>query len=75
MAHVFIKLNKEEKRLFNKYCSKNGMKLSSAMKNALLEKIEDEYDLALYESAMAEYEKNPVTYSLEEVRKEFGIKQ
>lgn len=31
------------------------------------ERIEDEYDLKAYEEAMAEFKKNPVTYSHEEV--------
>ena len=34
------------------------------------ERIEDEYDLKCYKEAMAEYEKDPVTYSLDEVEKE-----
>lgn len=43
------------------------------MRKAILEQIEDEYDLEVYEKAMAEYRKNPVTYSLEEVEKELGL--
>ena len=33
----------------------------------------DEYDLKAYEKAMEEYKKNPVTYSLDEVKKELGL--
>lgn len=34
---------------------------------------EDEFDLKLFDEAMEEYKKNPVTYSLEEVVKELGL--
>ena len=34
----------------------------------------DEYDLNAYKEAMAEFKKNPVTYSLDEVEKEPGLK-
>ena len=40
---------------------------------ALLEKIEDEYDLTCYEKAVEEYELNPKTYTLEEVKKELDL--
>ncbi len=38
-----------------------------------MDKIEDEYDLECYEKAYAEYKKNPVTYSLDEIEKELGF--
>ena len=34
---------------------------------------EQQSDLEAYEEAMAEYEADPVTYTLEEVEKELGI--
>lgn len=34
---------------------------------------EDEHDLHVYEAALAEYHRNPVTYSLEEVERELGL--
>ena len=45
----------------------HNISLSDLVRNAVLEKIEDEYDLQCYEKAIAEYKKNPVTYSHEEV--------
>ena len=35
--------------------------------------IEDEIDLQDYQKAMADFKKNPVTYSMEEVAKELGL--
>ena len=47
--------------------------MSDMIRNAVLEKIEDEYDLQCYEKAIEEYRNNPVTYSLDEVEKELGL--
>ena len=39
------------------------------MRQAILSKIEDEFDIFLYEEAYKEYEANPKTYTLEEAKK------
>ena len=44
------------------------MSLSMAIKQSFFEKVEDESDIAIAESALKEYEKNPKTYSLDEMR-------
>ena len=43
------------------------------MRRAALEKIEDELDIRAAEKAYAEYLADPVTYSLDEIEKEFGL--
>ena len=40
----------------------------------MIDKIEDEYDLKAYESAMRKYKADPVTYTLDEVETELGLK-
>ena len=70
---VSLRLNEEEERLIKKYAEIKNMSLSELFRNALIEKIEDEYDLKLYKKAVEEYKKNPKTYTLEEVKKELGI--
>ena len=50
-----------------------GKTTTSFMLKAILEKIEDEYDLKAYYEAMEEYKKNPTTYTLDEVEKELGL--
>jgi hypothetical protein len=69
-----IRLSDEEKQLAESYAKLHSMSLGEAFKRALFEKIEDEYDLQVYNEAKTEFEKNPVTYSLEEVEEELGIK-
>lgn len=70
---VSLRLNKEEEMLIKKYAELKNMSLSDLFRNALMEKIEDEYDLECYKKAMEEYQKDPETYTLEEVKKELGI--
>lgn len=70
---VSLRLNQEDTELFKSYAAMNNMSLSDLFRTAVMEKIEDEYDLQCYEKAIEEYRKNPVTYSLEEVEKELGL--
>lgn len=71
MSQMFsMRIKKEDAELFKKYAKMHGKSVSEAMKEALLEKIEDEYDLKAYEEAIKEYRKNPVTYTLAEVMAE-----
>ena len=51
----------------------HGMSVSELMRESVLERIEDEYDLKVYEEAMAEFKANPVTYSFDEVIAELGL--
>lgn len=67
---VSLRLNKEDEKLIKKYAELKNMSLSELFRNALLEKIEDEYDLKAYKKAVEEFDKNPITYTLEEVKKE-----
>ena len=49
------------------------MSVSEFIRKAVMERIEDEIDLQDYQKAMADFKKNPVTYSMEEVAKELGL--
>ena len=68
-----MRLSQEEESLFKSYAKLHGISLSEALKRALLEKIEDEYDINIAESAYKEYLKDPVTYSMDDVNKELGL--
>ena len=47
--------------------------LSELFRSAVMEQIEDDYDLKTYSNAMREFRKNPKTHSLDEVEKELGL--
>ncbi len=70
---ISIRLSDEDLALFKKYAEMNDMTLSELVRRSVLERIEDEYDLKVYEEAMAKYENDPTTYSLDEVKKELGL--
>ena len=66
---ISIRMTKEEKQLADAYAKIHGMSLSEAIKRAFFEKIEDEYDVAVADAAMREHEKNPKTYTHDEIKK------
>lgn len=68
-----IRLNEEEENLFKSYASFHGYSLGEALKSALLEKIEDEYDIALAEQAHYEYLNDSETISHDDLMKEIGL--
>lgn len=71
---VSVRLNEKDEKLFKKYAEIHGMSLSDLFRNSVMERIENEFDLKCYEEAMAEYEKDPVTYTHEEIGKMLGLK-
>ena len=51
------------------------MTASEFVRQTVLERIETEYDLHIYEEALSKFMQDPVTYSLDEVEQELGIKE
>ena len=70
---VSIHLSEEENQLFKNYAEFTEVDLSTLFKRALLEKIEDEFDLKVGQKALAEYKQDPVTYSVAEMRAKYGL--
>ncbi len=71
---ISLRLNEADTMLFKKYAKMHGMTMSELIRTSVIERIEDEYDLAAYEKAMEEFKANPVTYTLDEVEKELGLR-
>ena len=70
---ISVRLSDKDTELIKTYAKMNNISLSDLIRNAVLEKIEDEYDLECYKKAIKEYNKNPKTYSIDEVKKELGL--
>ena len=70
---ISVRLNEDDTRLMKLYAEMNNISLSDLIRNAVIEKIEDEYDLECYDKAIKEYEENPKTFTLDEVKKELGL--
>ena len=66
---ISLRLNEKDTLLIKKYAELKRVSVSELIRQTVLERIEDEYDLKAYEKAMEEYQANPVAYSHDEVRK------
>ena len=70
---ISVRLSDKDTELIKAYADMNNMSLSELVRKAILEKIEDEYDLKSYNKAIKEYKKNPKTYTMDEVKEELGL--
>ena len=68
-----LRINEADQKLIQDFAKLHNRTVSEFLRRAALEKIEDELDIRLAEKAYEEYRKNPVTYTLDEVEKEFGL--
>ena len=69
-----IRLTEAERAIANSYAKLHAVSLGEAFKNALFEKIEDEYDIAVAAEAYQDYvsdEKKSRPFS--ELKKELGL--
>lgn len=71
---ISLRLSEEDTKLIKNYAALHNISLSELFRQAVMEKIEDEYDLNAYESAMKDFAEDNTTYSLDEVEKELGLK-
>ena len=71
---ISLRLSDNDTMLIKKYAQINNISVSDLIRQTVLERIESEYDLEMFDKAIAEYKADPVTYSLDEVRKELGLK-
>ena len=67
MTTISLRLSDADSMLIKKYAELNGISVSELVRQAVMDRIETEYDLRAYERAIEEYRKNPITYSHEEV--------
>ena len=70
---ISVRLDDDAAALIKKYAALHNISLSDLIRQTLIEKIEDEYDLAAYNRAMKEFQKDSTTYTLDEVEKELGL--
>ena len=70
---ISVRLNEQDTTLFKKYAEMHGMSVSDMVRRAVLERIEDEYDLDCYYRAMEDFKQDPVTYTMDEIKKELGL--
>lgn len=71
---ISVRLNEKDTELIKAYAEINNISLSDLIRNAVIEKIEKEYDLECYKKAIEEYKSNPKTYTMDEMKEELGLK-
>ena len=72
--NISLRLNEEDAALIKKYAELNKMSVSEFIRQSVIERIENDYDLKTYEKAMAEHKKDLVSYSFVEVETELGLR-
>ena len=72
MSTVSLRLNDKDDTLLRKYAELHNMDLSTFIRQAVIEKIEDEYDLSLFDKVWEE-EQNEECISHEDLKKELGL--
>ena len=65
---ISIRFSEEETRVIKTYAKLNGTTVSDVIRRAIMEKIENEFELHLYEQAYKEYEKTKKTYTIAEAK-------
>ena len=64
---ISLRLAEEDAKLFKSFASLHGISVSELVRQAVLERIEDEYDLQLFDEAMKKHRQNPITYTHDEL--------
>lgn len=64
---ISLRLAEEESNLIKSYAALHGISVSELVRQAVLERIEDEYDLQIFDEAMKKHKKKPVTYTHDEL--------
>lgn len=72
MTVVSLRIDNQEDQLIKEYAKANNISVSALFRTAVLEKIEDEIDLSLYNQAMSEHKENPQSISFEDMLKELA---
>jgi len=72
MSTVSLRLNEKDDTLIRKYAELHNMDLSTFIRQAVIEKIEDEYDLTHFNKVWEE-ERNQERISHEDLKKELGL--
>lgn len=70
---ISLRLSPEEEEAIRSYANLKNKSVSEVLRMAIMEKIETEFDLSVYNKAIEEYKANPVSYSQEAVERELGL--
>ncbi len=70
MSTISLRLNNRDGELIKKYAKMKNISVSELVRNAVIEKIEEELDVELFDTAFTQIKR---TYTLDEVKEELGL--
>jgi uncharacterized protein (DUF1778 family) len=70
---ISFRVNEKEMSVIKSYADIRGTTVSDAVREAILEKIEDEFDLNVYTKAMEEHKKEKKTLTHNEMLKQLDL--
>ena len=70
MSTISLRLNNRDDELIKKYAKMKNISVSELVRNAVIEKIEEELDVELFDRAFTQIKR---TYTLDEVKEELGL--
>jgi len=70
MSTISLRLDERDHELIKRYAAINNISMSKLMRDAVIEKIEDDLDTALFDQAIKQIK---MTYTLEEIKQELGL--
>ncbi len=73
MNIITLRINDNDNKLVRDYAKANNITISDLIRDAVLEKIEDDIDLKLYNQAMQDHKENPQDISFDEMMTELGF--
>ena len=73
MNVITLRINDDDNKLLRDYAKANNITISDLVRNSVLEKIEDDIDLKLYNQAMKDHKENPQDISFDEMMAELGF--
>lgn len=70
MSTISLRLNDRDDELVRKFAAIHNVSVSELIRNAIIEKIENEIDVELFDKAVAETQS---VYTLDETKKKLGL--
>ena len=72
MPTISVRMTERDDKLIKKYAEMHNISVSDLIRNAVIEKIENEIDIKSFDNALAKMKES---YSLSEVKKELGLQR
>ncbi|MDP9801055.1 uncharacterized protein (DUF1778 family) [Arcanobacterium wilhelmae] len=69
-----MRMDDSQKKLIAEFAKARGESMAEFILSTALDRIEDEIDVRDWHEAKAEFDADPVTYSMDEIKAEFGVK-